>query len=93
MTMKTTVNVTCDGVDCNHVRAGDANHWLVGCCYNKTIGVGTTRDIFKFKDGFDISVDPPDNAIKDFCGEECAIKWVSKMLTEIKTVEVPKNDQ
>ena len=77
--MQTTIiNVTCDGENCEHVRAQDSNHWLVGECINSSfIIIANTRHTLA-KNG----VLP--EGIKDFCGEQCAIKWVSKMLTEIK---------
>lgn len=80
MTMKTTVNVTCDGENCTHTRAGDTNHWLVGVVYKRTVAMSTARPLLTKLT--ETGVVPPD--VKDFCGEECAIKWVSKILAEMK---------
>ena len=91
MTMQTVVNVSCDGENCTHVRAGDANHWLVGvltrtvpkqnsATYQKA---GCTLYVASARELLPVGLEQDPN-VKDFCGEECAIKWVSKMLAEIK---------
>jgi hypothetical protein len=83
MSQQTIVNVMCDGEKCNLVRSKDANHWLVGVVAKHKgacMMLAANRDSLKGR-GFQ------DDYIKDFCGEECAVKWVSKNLTEIK-----KND-
>jgi len=79
MTMETVINVKCDGENCDHVRSKDTNHWLVGTVARRTscILLAANRENLKGK-GFQ------DDKIYDFCGEECGIKWVSKMLTEIR---------
>ena len=84
--MQTTIiNVTCDGENCEHVRDQDSNHWLVGICIMDQIMVTTSRNNLNLynEDGRPVPVEQL-SALKDFCGEQCAIKWVSKMLTEIK---------
>ncbi len=82
MTMKTVVNVSCDGENCDHVRASDSNHWLVGLIWKGNVIVTSKRELFP-----DLNTQKEFNVLdaKDFCGEECAIKWVSKKLTEIKS--------
>lgn len=80
MSVETIQNVTCDGDRCRKKRDGDSNHWLVGFSEQGYIVLGKDRSA--------IDHEPvADEAIKDFCGEQCAIKWVSKMLTEIKKVK------
>ena len=77
--MQTTIiNVTCDGDQCTHVRSNDANHWLVGVCLSRSIRIANSRA------GLGENGVLPEG-INDFCGEQCAIKWVSRMLTEIKS--------
>jgi hypothetical protein len=82
MTMKTTVNVTCDGEICPHVRTGDSNHWLVGIAYDRFVALAYNRARIRMMLATLPSL--PDDCFKDFCGEQCAIKWVSKQLTEIQ---------
>jgi hypothetical protein len=84
--MQTTIiNVTCDGENCKHVRANDTNHWLVGICIMDQILLTISRDNLRPFDtnGHPIPIEQL-SEVKDFCGEQCAIKWVSRMLTEIK---------
>jgi len=82
--MQTVVNVSCDGPECQHVRAKDTNHWLVGVVlYNNSITLAFSRAVLVLHmSGTGSSCIPED--VKDFCGEACASKWVSKMFTEIK---------
>jgi hypothetical protein len=79
MTMKTVVNVSCDGVDCKHVRANDTNHWLIGYNDTKAIIVTTNRPTLVAL----LNMSHIPEGVKDFCGQECAGKWVSKMFSEI----------
>lgn len=83
MTIKRTENITCDGDKCEHVRDQDSNHWLVGMSLDKSIIVAASRTDLRVGDQNGIKLHQLDN-VKDFCGEACAIKWVSKMLTKIK---------
>jgi hypothetical protein len=75
MTMKTVVNVSCDGENCDHVRASDSNHWFIGLVDGKGILITSCRER--------LPVELKDIIVKDFCGQECAVKWVSKMMQEI----------
>lgn len=84
MTMQTVVNVSCDGENCTHVRASDANHWLVGLIVEKEKLVVIATHRVNLPSWNTQSVPFVPENVKDFCGEECAIKWVSKMLAEIK---------
>jgi len=88
MTQQTVTTVTCDGEGCSHVQDGDGN-WLVGVVtqhvqqntmpriIGKSLYVAANRELLP------IGLEQDPN-VKDFCGEECTIKWVSKMLAEIK---------
>lgn len=83
MTILRIESIKCDGVDCDHVREKDANHWLVGMQHGQFMIIARNRGEFPNIVFRDLTIDErPD--VQDFCGEECAIKWVSKMLTEIK---------
>ena len=85
MTIKRTENISCDGDKCDKTRDQDSNHWLVGYMDGGLILIAQNRN--KLPEGMwgdDEEVELDERKLKDFCGEECAIKWVSKMLTEIK---------
>ena len=96
MSQETIINIKCDGENCTHVRSKDSNHWLVGVV-TQHMGIegnlGSGRKTYK-PEGMTLYMSSKrellpigleqDPNVKDFCGEECAIKWVSKMLTEIK---------
>lgn len=94
MSRKESVEITCDGeigsTKCEQVGSKDSNHWLVGLSgiegkyFVMAKNKDTLMNIIKAYDGSHMPIDTPDELVKDFCGEECAIKWVSKMLTEIK---------
>ena len=81
MTLTRVENVTCDGENCEKQREKDSNHWLVGYSYASTIAIANRRGDIP---GYSSFSDDYKDSIKDFCGEGCAIKWVSKQLTEIK---------
>jgi hypothetical protein len=76
MTLKRTENISCDGEKCDKTRDQDSNHWLVGQSDDVVIIVTTKRNL--------IPGNYKQEEVKDFCGEQHAIQWVSKMLTEIK---------
>lgn len=84
MTIKRAETIHCDGDKCTHVKDQDSNHWLTGYDGSIFILIGKGRDAFPQDASYipDPSLNP--NKFLDFCGEECAIRWVSKQLTEIK---------
>jgi hypothetical protein len=76
--LKRIESIECDGDNCNKVRDKDSNHWLVGIDYAGFVVLAVNRDVLvkeKIVHG---------EVVMDFCGEECAVKWISKMLPEIK---------
>ena len=84
MTMETVINVKCDGENCDHVRSKDTNHWLVGLILGNKLIISTRNklgDVFS-DTGHLLEYRKLD--IKDFCGQECTVKWVSKMLSEMR---------
>lgn len=88
MTLKKVDSITCDGEGCSHVREQDANHWLVGLAFDGEIRIAINRSKLHIPHDLEkrmkLEEDNEDNSIKDFCGEQCAVKWLSKMLQEIK---------
>lgn len=80
-------DVLCDG--CEKKRGNDTNHWLIGIQVAPgVVVIGKNRDAFlsvvATENAFEKVLKLPAESIMDFCGEACTIKWVSKMLTEIK---------
>ena len=80
MSRSTIVDIKCDGDKCDKHRSQDTNHWLVGAVSGKKIVVATDEKEL----GFPVAPSNRVISVSDFCGEECAIKWVSKQLSEIK---------
>jgi hypothetical protein len=78
MTIKITKNITCNGDKCDKHRDADTNHWWVGYAGKGYAIIAVNREALSIR-----SMRESD-AVLDFCGEECASKWVSRQFTEMR---------
>ena len=79
MTIKITKNITCNGDKCDKHRDNDTNHWWVGFAGKGYAVIAVNRDALPTLQ----LLSDYDNVL-DFCGEQCASKWVSKQFTEMR---------
>lgn len=66
----------CDGKGCGKLRVNDSNHWLQGIPVSYGIFVGVL-------DGR-VPEEYAHNAVRHFCGQQCASSWFLDELGKLK---------
>lgn len=79
--MSLITTMKCDGEKCGKLRVNDTNHWLKGMLFRDFVLVANASvDISEYDFEHQIDHDDP----KHFCGEQCANKWVSQQIGNLK---------
>ena len=77
MSREVTVKISCNGDNCSHSTNKERDSgWIMAGLGNGVFVVGKTKALV-------VDHVTPGSNLYDFCGEQCAIKWISKQLSQL----------